>query len=134
MSQHSTRLRSLMERISERCYCAGWLRYLEYDLWFFVTHLPHINILNNSPIYKDFHNKHNSTKICIDYGQDYISLYELLQLRKYSESSACWYMFIDNDVQQIPLPMWKKIYDSRIHSFYPSVFINYPLQFKRIKR
>lgn len=71
-----TALRTLMENISERCYCAGWMRGLEEVCWM----ASRMDVRPGEPI---------------RYGQDEITPLERDALRQYAERAGGWWYWGD---------------------------------------
>jgi len=105
-------LKNLMIRISERCYCAGWIDDLEFELWKFVCQAEQSKKYDK-----------------IEWGQDEITGEELKLLKEMSEKLQGWwifnleeerdenYNFIKNigyaGLAFIPLHGWEEYYEQK---------------------
>lgn len=69
-------LLTYMRDLSEHCYCAGWLHWIEYDLWGFLTNGPG------------------------DYGQGDITQGVIDRLRALSERCGGWWTWVDGDDEE----------------------------------
>ena len=82
-------LLSIMGKISERCYTAGWMNNLEYVLWNAVMSGPR------------------------KYGQDYITQKDIDELRILSALCNSWIVFDEvKEETSMQLSAWEKKYDS----------------------
>lgn len=77
-------LLNLMQDISERCYCAGWMTGLEIYLWGVVEGRAGLN-----------------------YGQSWITENEVSELKRLSKLANGWWKWEDNAEVFIPLKIWK---------------------------
>ncbi|QHS62019.1 hypothetical protein [Chitinophaga agri] len=76
-----------MSNISEQGFCAGWMGYLEYDLW---------------RIMQGGHNR---------YGQYYVSQEEMDTLWAMVDKCGCWIVFDDDKEETaVDLDTWKEMY------------------------
>ncbi|HEY9015153.1 MAG TPA: hypothetical protein VIM84_08840 [Gemmatimonadales bacterium] len=82
-------LRRLMNEISERYYCAGWLDGLEYALW--------ARVIGDQPPH---------------FGMGTISGYELRELARLSQRAGGWWYWSDEQRDKVfaPLEEWTMIY------------------------
>ncbi len=89
MNKTQTRLLTIMSDISERCYYAGWMQYLEYHLWYAVVHGP------------------------IPYGHDHITQEDIDLLKELSDSCQSWIVF-EEEEKAIDLDQWNDLYAKAI--------------------
>lgn len=80
-------LGDLMSRISERCYSAGWISGLEFDLWRRVI----------------------DPAADPSYGQDKVAPAELAELRDLSEKAGGWVVCR----QLVPMATWLRTYSEK---------------------
>lgn len=85
LTKEQYELADCMRQISERCYSASWMKYLEYVLWDAVCSGPR------------------------KYGQDFITSIDILELLKLSNNCNSWIIF-DEMLEEIALSLidWKE--------------------------
>jgi hypothetical protein len=88
---------SLMSELSERCYCAGWMRGTEFVLWEAIQ---------------------NGCK-GLDWGHGFIKEQELIKLKKLSEEVGGWWIFTNDEDDYfgpafIPLENWERYFKRKM--------------------
>jgi len=92
------KLLTMMEEISERCYCAQWLNGLEYTIWKFVQ---------------------DDCKT-VKWGQSTILRSELNKIRKLANKTGIWWIWIEDklynlcDNVMVPIDTWKNHYNKAV--------------------
>jgi hypothetical protein len=91
MTEDERQLSELMSGISERCYSAGWMQYLEYVLWDAVMSGPR------------------------NFGHGEITQEDINELTRISNRTKTWIVFDDiHEETAIPLERWEKQFTADI--------------------
>ncbi len=95
LNTEQLKLANYMSEISERCFSAGWMHRLEFDLW--------DALINGS----------------IKYGQDFITEDDIAYLKEQSKKCNSWIIFHDDKEETaVVISEWEIIYNTSRNNYF----------------